>query len=98
MGRRFIHARYQIDRYNDVGARRRLNSPRFALHHLRPYGLESMNFWYRQIFTKKHQSRQQNCAVKRAVKKAARQQAQRELQHEQRGGEEMAPRLLSFYC
>ncbi len=86
MGRRFIHARYRIDRYSNVGVRRRLNSPRFVPHHLRPYGLESMNFWYRQIFTKKHQSRQQNRAVKRAVKKAARQGARRELLQEQRGG------------
>ncbi len=80
MGRWLIYARY-----HEVGAWQRLNSPRFVPHPLRPYGLESMNFWYRQRFTKKHQSRQHNRAVKRAVKRAARKSARRELLQEQRG-------------
>jgi len=80
MGRRFLAARFSLDKYSNRRAWLRLNEADFEPHRMKPYGLESGKFSYRQMFQKKHQFRQGNRAVERAVKKTARQQAQHHLQ------------------
>jgi hypothetical protein len=72
MGKRFLHARYSLDRYSQKRAWLRLNEGDFEPHRMRPYGLVSPNFSYRQMFQKKHGSRQGRRVEDRATKKAAR--------------------------
>ena len=80
MGRRFLTDRFPLEKYSNRRACLRLNEADFEPHRMRPYGLESGNFSYHQMFQKKRQSRQGNRVVDRAVKKTARQQAQHYLQ------------------
>jgi hypothetical protein len=87
MGQRFLSFRYPLGEYSGRRAFLRLNEGDFEPHQMRPYGFASGNFFYRQMFEKKHQSRQGNVAQKRAVKKAARQQARCELSSESWPGE-----------
>ena len=72
MGKRFLRARYPLDCYSLKRATLRLNEGDFEPHRMRPYGLPSSHFSYRQMFQKKHGSRQGRRAEDRAAKKAAR--------------------------
>jgi hypothetical protein len=79
MGRRFLAVRYPLDGYSSRRVWLRLHEGDFEPHRMRPYGLGSGKFSYRQMFQKKHQSRLGNRLMKRAVKKAARRLARYEL-------------------
>jgi hypothetical protein len=86
MGKRFLAQRYQIPIYSDRRAFLRLNEGNFEPHRMKPYGIESKKFSYRQIFDKKHQSRPGNQAEKRGVKKAARRQSRFFINQEKENG------------
>ena len=79
MGKRFLAARFPLEQYSHRRAWLRLHEGKSEPHSMRPYGFESGNFVYRQLFQKKHQARQGNRSVKRAVKKTARQHARRDV-------------------
>lgn len=79
MGKRFLAARFPLEQYSRRWAWLRLHEGKSNPHQMKPYGRESGNFVYRQLFHKKHQTRQGNCTIKRAVKKTARQHARRDL-------------------
>ena len=72
MGKRFLAERYPLSGYSSRRAILRLNEGDFEPHRMRPYGLESGKFRYRQIFAKKHLSRSGSRSERRVVKKAAR--------------------------
>jgi hypothetical protein len=82
MGKRFLNERYSLEKYSNRRANLRLNEEDFEPHQIRPYGLESSSFSYRQMFQKKHQTRLENRSVKRSVKKSARQQAKQQMREE----------------
>jgi hypothetical protein len=79
MGKRWLLARYPLNKYSDRRAWLRLHEGDFEPHQIRPYGLASGKFSYRQMFQKKKQARRGNRAVERAVKKAAHQQVRQHL-------------------
>lgn len=79
MGRRFLATRYPLHSYSPRRAWLRLHEDHLEPHRMRPYGLASGKCMYRQLFQKKHQSRQGNRTIKRVVKKAARQQGRRNI-------------------
>lgn len=79
MGRHFLNGRYHLSEYSSRRAFLRLNEGDYEPRRMRPYGLGSGKFAYRQMFEKKNQSRQGNQKVQRAVKKGVRQQSRREL-------------------
>lgn len=83
MGGRFLATRYPLHRYSPRRAWLRLHEGHFEPHRMRPYGLMSGKFMYRQLFQKKHQARQGNRALKRAINKAARQHGRRHLWEEE---------------
>lgn len=78
MGKRFLADRYP---YYPEGRRQgQAINEHEEHHHLRPYGLSSGTFAYRNRFQKKNQSRTTNQAVKRAEKKKERRQARKDLE------------------
>ena len=79
MGKRFLVDRYPLDDYSSRRAFLRLHEGDFEPHRMKPYGLGSGKFVYRNMFQKEHQSRQDNRLQKRSIKKSARQQARLEL-------------------
>ena len=82
MGKRFLAVRFPLEQYSPRRAWLRLHEGRYEPHSMKPYGCESGTFAYRQLFEKKHQTRQGNRSIKRAVKKTARQHARRDLREE----------------
>jgi hypothetical protein len=78
MGKRFLAARYPLENYSQRRAHLRVNEGDFEPHHMKPYGRVSGKFSYRQLFKKKHASRQSNQIQERATKKAARRTLQEE--------------------
>lgn len=72
MGKRFLAARYQLDRFSPRRAFLRMNEAEYEPHRMRPYGLVSSKFASRQLFEKKHHSRLGRQAEERATRKAAR--------------------------
>jgi hypothetical protein len=79
VGRRFLADRYPLDQYSPRRAWLRCNEGDFEPHQMKPYGLESGKFSYRQMFQKRNQSRSGNILRERMVRKSARQQARRSL-------------------